>query len=158
MSLLEKIEIFPIGYVKRTSNEDDTKNRQIISKIVINKDLVNGLDGIEEFSHIFIIYWLDKVSKPEKPILHHPRGKKESNPIGMFTTRAPIHPNPIGLTLVELMKREDNVLLVKGLDAYDQSPVLDIKPYPDWDQGELQVITDFKIPKWLKKLLKENYK
>jgi tRNA-Thr(GGU) m(6)t(6)A37 methyltransferase TsaA len=155
MSFLEKIEIIPIGYVKRTTKENDTNNRQIVSKIIINKDLTRSLDGIEEFSHIFIIFWLDKVSKPEKPILHHPRGRNESKPIGIYATRAPIRLNPIGLTLVELMKREENILLVKGLDAYDQSPVLDIKPYPDWKHGELQVVIDFKIPNWLKSLLKE---
>jgi len=71
--------------------------------------------------------------------------------IGIFATRAPIHPNPIGLTLVELIKREANVLSVRGLDAYDDTPVLDIKPYPDWEHGTCIVIDDFRIPKWLNK-------
>lgn len=154
MSLLKKIEIEPIGFVKRGSSEDDVRNRSIISKIVLNKDLSKALDGIEDFSHIFIMYWLDQIAKPEKPILHHPSRIAESSPLGIFATRAPIHPNPIGLTLVELMKREENVLWVRGLDALDHSPVLDIKPYPDWEHGCLQVIVDFRIPKWLKDKLK----
>ena len=60
-----------------------------------------------------------------------------------------MHPNPIGLTLVELVKREENVLWVRGLDAYDETPVLDIKPYPDWEQGQFRVVTDFEVPDWL---------
>jgi tRNA-Thr(GGU) m(6)t(6)A37 methyltransferase TsaA len=154
LSLLKKIGIESIGFVKRESSEDDVRDRRITSRIVLNKDLSKALDGIEDFSHIFIIYWLDQIVKPEKPILHHPSRKAESSPVGIFATRAPIRPNPVGLTLVELMKREENILWVRGLDAHDHSPVLDIKPYPDWEHGCLQVIVDFRIPKWLKDTLK----
>lgn len=153
LSPLKKIEIHPIGFVKRGS-EDDTRNRSLISKVVINKDLTDALDGIEDFSHVFIIYWLNQIAKPKKPILHHPSRNTGASPVGIFATRAPIHPNPIGLTLVELINRKENVLWIKGLDALDNSPVLDIKPYPDWEHGRLQVVTDFRIPKWLKDLLK----
>ena len=66
----------------------------------------------------------------------------------MFHSRVALHPNPIGLTLVELVKREENVLWVRGLDAYDETPVLDLKPYPDWEQ-DLIVVTDFRFPGWL---------
>ena len=59
--------------------------------------------------------------------------------MGVFAARSPIHPNPIELTLVELVKREANALRVRGLDAYDGTPVVDIKPYPDWEQGHLRV-------------------
>ncbi len=154
MSPLKKIEFEPIGFVKRGSSEDNVRNRNLISKIVLNKDLNQALDGIEDFSHIFIIYWLDQIAKPEKPSLHHPCRKATSSPVGIFATRAPIHPNPVGLTLVELMKREENILWVRGLDALDHSPVLDIKPYPDWEHGCLQIIVDFRIPKWLNDMLK----
>ena len=83
--------------------------------------------------------------------LHHTAKILESEPVGIFATRAPIHPNPIGLTLVELVKRETNVLWVKGIDAYDGTPVLDIKPYPDWEHGVCIVVDDYMIPKWLTK-------
>jgi tRNA (Thr-GGU) A37 N-methylase len=78
----------------------------------------------------------------------HPSG------VGILATRAPIRPNPIGLTLVELVQREKSVLLVRGLDASDGTPVLDIKPYPDWERGRLIVVTDFRVPKWLEKINK----
>lgn len=72
--------------------------------------------------------------------------------MGILAARSPIHPNPIGLTLVELVKKEENVLLVRGLDAYDGTPVLDIKPYPDWEQ-ELLVVTEFRVPEWLTEII-----
>jgi tRNA (Thr-GGU) A37 N-methylase len=62
---------------------------------------------------------------------------------------------PIGVvrrTSVELVKRTQNVLWVRGLDAYDGTPVLDIKPYPDW-QRELIVVTDFRVPEWLREII-----
>ncbi|MFX1253497.1 MAG: tRNA (N6-threonylcarbamoyladenosine(37)-N6)-methyltransferase TrmO [Promethearchaeota archaeon] len=152
---VEKIQIEPIGFVERTSSNEDVKDRNLISKIVINKDLNEALDGIEDFSHVFIIFWMHQISSPDEPVLHHP-SKIDSEPVGIFATRAPIRPNPIGLTLVELLNREKNVLWVKGLDAYDGTPILDIKPYPNWERGRFIVVTDFKVPKWLMTIVKQH--
>ncbi|MFX0048280.1 MAG: tRNA (N6-threonylcarbamoyladenosine(37)-N6)-methyltransferase TrmO [Candidatus Hermodarchaeota archaeon] len=146
---MNDIQIKAIGTVERISTNEKDKDRRLISKIIIDKELTKALDGIEDFSHIYVIFWMHQVKETE--YLHHPSKAKESKPIGIFATRAPIHPNPIGLTLVELLKREVNVLSVRGLDAYDGTPVLDIKPYPDWEHGMCIVVDDFKIPKWLKK-------
>jgi len=146
---MNKIQIRPIGFVERKSTNEDEKDRNLISKIVMNKSLTRALDGIEDFSHIYIIYWLNKIK--DKHYLHHPGKTHDSKPVGIFATRAPIHINPIGLTIVELLKRVDNVLWVKGIDALDRTPVLDIKPYPDWDHGICIIVDDFRIPKWLKR-------
>lgn len=146
---MNSIQIKPIGIVKRLSPDEDDKDRSLISKIVIKKSLTKALDGIEDFSHIYIIFWMDKIK--DTSYLHHPGKIQDSNPVGILATRAPIHPNHIGLTLVELIERDDNILWVKGLDALDNTPVLDIKPYPDWEQGVCIMINDFRIPKWLKK-------
>jgi tRNA-Thr(GGU) m(6)t(6)A37 methyltransferase TsaA len=73
---------------------------------------------------------------------------------GIFATRAPIRPNPIGLTLVRLVKRKENVLHVAGLDALDGTPVLDIKPYPYWVKGRWIVVTDYKTPPYFNKINK----
>jgi tRNA (Thr-GGU) A37 N-methylase len=86
---------------------------------------------------------MNRISEEEK-VLVHPRGN-----VGIFATRAPIRPNPVGLTLVKLVKRAENTLYVRQLDALDNTPVLVIKPYPDWEQGQFTVITDFKTPSWL---------
>jgi tRNA (Thr-GGU) A37 N-methylase len=92
---------------------------------------------------------MDRVK--DSTYLHHPGKSQDSEPVGVLATRAPIHPNHIGLTLVELLKREENVLWVNGLDAYNNTPVLDLKPYPDWEQGICHIVEDYRIPKWLKK-------
>ncbi|MFX1418703.1 MAG: tRNA (N6-threonylcarbamoyladenosine(37)-N6)-methyltransferase TrmO [Promethearchaeota archaeon] len=146
---MEKLQIKPIGFVERQSADEDDKDRSLISKIVINESLTKALDSIEDFSHIYVIFWMDKIQ--DTSYLHHPGKSQDSKPVGIFATRAPIHPNPIGLTLVELIRREKNILWVKGLDAYENTPVLDIKPYPDWERGICITINDFRIPKWLKK-------
>jgi tRNA (Thr-GGU) A37 N-methylase len=67
--------------------------------------------------------------------------------LGVFATRTNLRPNPIGLTLCELVKVEGNVLTVRGLDAFDGTPVLDLKPYDFWDMAK-----DAKLPEWWKKL------
>jgi tRNA-Thr(GGU) m(6)t(6)A37 methyltransferase TsaA len=154
-SVLEKIEMNPIGFVRRASPGEDERDKSLVSKIVLVEELAQALDGIEEWSHTYIIYWLDKVPRTEEPVVHFPSTRAESPPLGIFATRAPIHPNPIGLTLVELIKREENVLWVRGLDAYDGTPVLDIKPYPDWEGGRLIVVTDFRIPEWVTRVIKQ---
>ena len=150
---LDRIELEPIGFVRRKSADEDVKDRSLVSEVVLNNSLTEALDGIDEWSHITIIYWLNRVVHNEKPILHFPGAKPESPPLGILATRAPIHPNPIGLTLVELIKREKNVIHVRGLDAYDGTPVLDIKPYPDWEHGQFIVVTDFRVPEWLRNII-----
>ncbi len=143
MPNVNKIEVEPIGFVKRTSRDEDVKDRRLISRVVLKNELADGLDGVEEFSHVFIIFWLHKISDYEKTVLKvHPKGRVELPPVGIFATRAPNRPNTIGLTLVELVKREENSLFVKGLDAFDGTPILDIKPYDSWDAA-----ASFDVPK-----------
>jgi tRNA-Thr(GGU) m(6)t(6)A37 methyltransferase TsaA len=144
----------PIGTVCRTSSDEDVRDRNVASKIVLRRDLEQALDGLEEWSHIYVICWLDRV-QPQEPVVHFPGTEADSSPLGVLSTRAPIHPNPIGLTLVELIGRDENVLTVRGLDAYDGTPVLDIKPYPDWERGRLIVVTDFRVPEWLSRIARE---
>jgi tRNA-Thr(GGU) m(6)t(6)A37 methyltransferase TsaA len=146
---MKKIHVKQIGYVERLSVDENDKDRSLESKIIINKNLTNSLDGITDFSHIYVIFWMDRVRNTN--YLHHPSKNQEFESVGIFATRAPIHPNPIGLTLVELVNHDRNVLWVRGLDAYDKTPVLDIKPYPDWEHGECIIIDDYRVPKWLMK-------
>jgi len=145
----QKIEIDPTGFVKRLSSNENERDRSLVSKIVLKKEFAKGLDTIEDWSHVYVIFWMHKISDKEKMLIHPGGGRN----IGIFATRAPIHPNPIGLTLVELVKREENVLWVRGLDALNGTPVLDIKPYPDWENGKL-LVNNFRTPKWLSKITK----
>jgi tRNA-Thr(GGU) m(6)t(6)A37 methyltransferase TsaA len=152
---LGKVEMSSIGLVRRASPDENERDKSLVSKIVLGEGLGQALDGIEEWSHVYVIYWLDRVVRTEEPVVHFPSTRVESPPLGIFATRAPIHPSPVGLTLVELVRREENVLWVKGLDAYDRTPVLDIKPYPDWERGGLIVVTDFRIPEWVTRVIKQ---
>ncbi len=142
------IEMQPIGFVRRSAHDEDEKDRTLTTKIVIDEALSPALEGIEEWSHIYVIFWMDRVAQGDDPVLLHPH-----QGVGIFATRAPIHPNPIGLSLVELEKRQGHELWVRGLDAYDGTPVLDLKPYPDWSQGQFIVVTDFIAPAWLTDIL-----
>jgi len=148
MVVTKEIKMKPIGYVQRASKEEDVKDKSLISKIIIQKNLVKALEGIEDFSHIFVVFWMHQVPKEETKILKvHPRGRMDLPLLGVFATRTAFRPNPIGLTLVELLERKENVLVVKGLDAFDGTPVLDVKPYDSWD-----MVLDARVPKWHKKL------
>jgi tRNA-Thr(GGU) m(6)t(6)A37 methyltransferase TsaA len=150
---VKKIEMNPIGFVRRVSSGEDDRDKSLVSRIVFSPDLAPALDGIEGWSHVYVIFWMDQVSRTGGPVLHFPGTEAESPPLGILATRAPIHPNPVGLTLVEIVGREENVLLVRGLDAYDGTPVLDIKPYPDWERGRFIVVTDFRAPEWVTRIV-----
>ena len=79
-----------------------------------------------------------------------PLGRKDLELLGIFATRTPHRPNPIGLTCVKLMKIKNNVLTVQGLDAYNETPVLDIKPFDSWDTTK-----EVQVPKWWRKIKEE---
>lgn len=104
-------------------------NNKTISKIIINKKFIKGLKGIENFSHIFVIYFLNKVKKTELITYPGPLSVKSLPTVGVFASRSQYRPNPIALRLVKLIKIKQNKLYVQGLDAINNSPVLDIKPY-----------------------------
>ena len=121
-------ELKIIGIVRspyKTVEEAPHQGTDEIVEIEIQKDYQDGLKDIEDFTHLHIFFWLHK-SKGYKLIVKPPWDNK---PHGVFTTRSPHHPNPIGYTVVELIERENNILIVKGLEAIDGTPVIDIKPY-----------------------------
>ncbi len=84
-----------------------------------------GLADIEGFSHLFVIWVFDRVKGFELTALP----PSDPRPHGVFSSRSPLRPNPIGLTVVELLRREGNSLHVRGVDMLDKTPILDIKPY-----------------------------
>jgi tRNA (adenine37-N6)-methyltransferase len=147
MAFQEKIVFCPIGYVK-TAVGEEVNGKSVVSEIVLREGLVEGLSGISGFSHVFVLFYLNQVTGEQRKTLKvHPRGRQDLPLTGVFAARTMLRPNPIGLTLVELIKVEGNVLTVRGLDAYDGTPVLDIKPYDFWDLAE-----NAKVPDWWKKL------
>jgi tRNA-Thr(GGU) m(6)t(6)A37 methyltransferase TsaA len=145
---VKEIRLKPIGYVRRASKREDVKDRSLVSKIVVQKGLTKALDGLEDFSHVFVVFYMHEIPKKETKILKaHPRGRTDLPFVGVFATRTAFRPNPIGLTLVELLERKENVLVVKGLDALDGTPILDVKPFNSRD-----MVLDARVPEWHKKL------
>jgi|SRR5208283_1873931 len=143
----EKIALTPIGYVKTDAVGNEVKDKKRTSKIVLKSELVEALDGVEGFSHVFILFWLNEVVSQTRALKFHPRRRKEMPLLGIFALRTNQRPNPIGLTLVELLNIEGNTLTVRGLDAYDGTPVLDIKPFDAWDCAK-----NMRVPEWWTKL------
>ncbi len=118
----------------------------VVSRIEIDPGLTEALDNLDEFSHIIVLYWMDRLAPEPQPLKVHPRRNPSLPLVGLFATRAPKRPNPIGKTTVRLRKRERNILTVSGLDAIDGTPVIDIKPYlPDYDSA-----TDARAPSWVR--------
>ncbi|MGF3523179.1 MAG: tRNA (N6-threonylcarbamoyladenosine(37)-N6)-methyltransferase TrmO [Candidatus Bathyarchaeia archaeon] len=138
------ITLEPVGFVKTDARGDEVKDRRRLSQIVVRKELIEALEGIAGFSHLFVLFWLSEISPVQRQTLKvHPRGRRDLPLVGVFAVRTNLRPNPIGLTLVELVKCEGAVLTVRGLDAFDGTPVLDIKPFDFWD-----VPQDAKVPSW----------
>ncbi len=113
--------------------------------IQIHKRWAKGLEGIGGFSHIIVVFWLHQARKPELRI--HPKGFRELPKLGFLATRTPHRPNPIGMTVVRLLKRRGSRLWVRGLDAWNDTPILDIKPYT-----RKESIRQFRIPEWVHRL------
>lgn len=123
-----------------------------VSEIVIDEDLAGCLEGIEDFSHIMVLYWAHKVTPAGRSLKRvHPMGRSEIPAVGIFATRSPARPNPVLLTVARLLARRGNVLEVSGLDAVDNSPVIDIKPFV----REQFPREDVRVPAWMRQIMEE---
>ena len=95
--------------------------------IEFKDEFIDGLDDLNGFSHVYLIYYFHKINNHELKVI--PFNDKTDTPRGVFSTRTPMHPNSIGLSVVELVSVEKNIVKVKGIDILDGTPLLDIKPY-----------------------------
>jgi len=136
VSQADEIILSPIGVIHSPFTEKDhmpiqASRSQEIGIVEVDTKFVEGLQDIEGFSHIFLIYAFHRsysYSLRVTPFLDH----KER---GLFSTRHPCRPNPIGFSIVRLLSVEGNRLTIQGVDVLDQTPLLDIKPYvPDFDE------------------------
>ncbi|MBN1135202.1 MAG: tRNA (N6-threonylcarbamoyladenosine(37)-N6)-methyltransferase TrmO [Anaerolineae bacterium] len=117
-----------IGHVKNNFCEPapPPEIRAVESRIVLDPSLVKGLKGLEPHQKIMIIFCFHRSQGFD--LLQHPQGDRSRPRRGVFALRTPRRPNPIGVTVVDLIAVEANVLRVQGLDAINGTPVLDIKP------------------------------
>lgn len=168
-------EIFlsPVGFVRSAIKEprlvagskgiepdrrfDNTRGqtaevRNLVSELIIDRSLKGILDGIEDFSHLLVLYWPHLVPSEGRTLTKvHPMGRKDLPLVGVFCTCSPARPNPILVTAVRLLEREDNVLRVSGLEAVDGSPIIDIKPYVPSYYSAVEV----RLSKWMVELEKD---
>ncbi|MFO8102318.1 MAG: tRNA (N6-threonylcarbamoyladenosine(37)-N6)-methyltransferase TrmO [Dehalococcoidia bacterium] len=142
-----EITIRPVGLVKNGINERMRHGwGEVESELIIDPELTELLDGLQNFSHIVVIYWMHK-SAGTYPAKVHPRGISEAPLTGVFATRSPRRPNAIGVTTVELLECNENKLRVRGLDAVHGTPIIDIKPYLPGD-----FVQNVRYPEWISRL------
>lgn len=132
-----EFKVCPIGHVQKLGE-------QVV--IVLDKKYQQGLLGLEQWSHVQVIWWFDQNDTPQKrAILQvHPRGDQKNPVTGVFACRAPVRPNLIGLSLCKVLAVKDNVIEIEKIDAFEGTPVLDLKPFAPGQDSASAV----KVPKW----------
>ncbi len=142
----------PVGYVRSDRTQmSEGQWAQVESRIEIDPKYIKGLAGLSEFSHVMVIFHLDRIPPfdIEKQIARNPRGMEDLAPVGVFAQRTKFRPNPIGLSAVDLVLVDDKGITVRGLDALDGTPVLDIKPYiPAFERRD-----GVRMPAWVDKFI-----
>ena len=150
------MELHPIGIVHTTASDDDVRAnyKDLEATVEILHEYADALDGLQYYSHIFVIGYFNRLRPEQLGVLKvRPRRAlregmriEELPLVGVFALGSPSRPNPIGLSLVELLKVDGRFLTVKGLDYFDGTPVLDIKPYKDSYRVNSYQAPDLNIP------------
>ncbi len=123
--------VYPIGVIRSPYGPEGKRPphqgrySHEVCQIAVDEKFAEALKGTENSSHLIVLYWMHKA---RRDVLAS-RTPFSDEVLGVFATRSPNRPNPIGICVVELLERKGNVLFVKGLDAFDGTPVVDIKPY-----------------------------
>ena len=132
----DRVSLRPIGVIRthhqsaRGTPIQPNYARESVGEVEVDAAFAPALADLEGFDHIWLLYWFDRAGPYEAQVVPY----RDRNLHGLFATRAPSRPNPIGLSVVRLCSRKGNVLHVKGIDVLDKTPLLDIKPYvPDFD-------------------------
>ena len=139
----------PIAMVKNDVKETGRRDwDKVVSQLIFRPDLEDALEGVKEFSHLIVLFVFHLSPSGENAALKtHPQKRPDLPLVGVFATRSPVRPNPLGVAVVELKGQIKNVLMVTGLDALDGTPIVDIKPYLTGDS-----IDRIRVPDWIHKL------
>jgi tRNA-Thr(GGU) m(6)t(6)A37 methyltransferase TsaA len=134
----ESFVVCPVG---RVHNRDSEVTIEIAPRYA------DALLGLEDFSHVWVIWWFDRNDNPQKrSVLRvHPRGNPRNPLTGVFATRSPARPNLIGMTLCRILAIEGRTIRVEHIDALDNTPVLDLKPYIPESDGDRRAL----VPPWI---------
>jgi tRNA-Thr(GGU) m(6)t(6)A37 methyltransferase TsaA len=140
------VTLTPIGHVVTGADADAGAGElapqaaaapEATGRVVLRSDVVDGLLGLDRYPYVWLLTWLhDQPAPADRPLRLVPRATEATGEVqGVFASRAPQRPNPIGLSLVRLLAVEGDVLTFAGVDMLDGTPVLDIKPwFADCDQ------------------------
>jgi tRNA-Thr(GGU) m(6)t(6)A37 methyltransferase TsaA len=120
-----------------------------ISRIRIFPEYREGLKGLESFSHLIVLFWCHLRDDCENRTVMRvtPKRHPGAPEMGVFATRSPSRPNPVGLCVVKLIEVDDSTLFVKDLDAFKDSPIIDLKPY----LPRAESIGDAITPEWIQR-------
>jgi tRNA-Thr(GGU) m(6)t(6)A37 methyltransferase TsaA len=123
----------------------------VVSELHLEAELCRGLDGIGSFSHALVLFWMHQATfDAASDLVRRPRGRADVPELGIFAQRAKHRPNPIGVTTVAILERTGAILRVRGLDAIDGTPIIDVKPYvPAFDR-----VDDPRAPEWVERLMR----
>ena len=141
-----------IGYVRRPgaieTAPDEYYDPWAETALEILPRWADALDGTEGYSHLLVIFWLDRARRVRKPEARRPEGREDMPAVGLFATRSPRRPNPIGVSVPRLLRREETTLWVTGIDAWPGTLIIDIKGYNPRDD----LRADATVPEWLETL------
>ncbi len=136
---MERLTLEPVGIIRSEHRDHAQTPIQPVcaqgcrGRVEVFPPFAEALDDVEGFSHLHLIYWLHRAGEIASSVAGPSPLKVvpylDDVPRGVFATRTPVRPNPIGLSLVRLVERHGNVLVVEDLDVLDGTPLLDIKPY-----------------------------
>ena len=152
---MNEITLKPIGFVSSpVTDRMDANWGDITSKIVLNPEIIGALSGLENFSHAIIVTYLHEAHyEKDKHLQRRPRNLATMPLTGILAQRAKNRPNPIGITAVKILNVNSDSLEIRGLDAINGTPVLDIKPYyPHYDK-----VNDSTVPEWVDRLMKDYF-
>ena len=145
------MEIEPVGVVKNGVTEATDENwASVVSEIRLRSELAAGLRGLEAFSHAVVVFLMHAATfDAASHLVRRPRDRADMPALGIFAQRARHRPNPVGVTTVAIDRIEGASLLVRGLDAIDGTPVLDLKPHvPIYDSPGTP-----RVPEWVERLM-----
>src|SRR5688500_5943453 len=133
-----RFRVQPFGYARRPNAPEPVPDafydHCADTAIDIQPPWQDALAGIEEYSHLFVIFWLDRARRVRKPRTHVPEGHAELPEVGLFATRTPRRPNLLGVSAPRLLRREGRTLWVSGIDAWPGTPILDSKGHTPRDE------------------------
>ena len=132
-------QVSPIGRIHNAKGEPAT--------LEVFEKYVAGLEGLEHCSHVTVLWWFDKNDTPEKRAVLkvHPCHDKRNPLTGVFATHSPMRPNLIAMTICKVLSVKDGVVTIDAIDAFDGTPILDLKPHVPGFDREAEA---FRVPKW----------